>query len=904
MRYRITRLPLTIILSLLLMLPAITQAGNNDAAPVKNRPALSVALTPSGFLNVSASPTSGFSSVSCFGSSDGTAAVQATNGVFPYTYQWSNGSSSDNQFGLSAGVYTVTVTDLTGCSAVFTDTVGSPDSIIIQFSANTPPTCGGCNDGSVVANAFDGTPNYSFLWNNGFGSGPGTSSFNNNLSAGIYTVTVTDQNGCTKSNSVLLGSLPLSTTVNITNITCNGFGDGMAMAAPVGGTAPYTYNWSNGATMPSISGLVSGVYSVTVTDNVGSTSSAIGIVAQAPPMGLTAVVISQPFPIGSANGIAQATGTGGLPPYSFVWSTGFSATSNAISTLTGLVAGTYTVTMTDNNGCSNVSSVILQTPGSGLSVNVNATDVTCPGGNDGSATPVVTGGTTPFTYLWSNGSSQLTINNLSAGIYTVTVSDQTGATTVGNATVTSPTPIFITSTSMPPTCGNSNGSITASASGGAGGFSYLWATGATGTTISGLAAGNYTVTVTDANGCTQVGVEPLSSTGTCTTEFFPVHCGATLTTLGDYLYYQGVPGATNYRYQITATGFSTVFVRGFAVSNLRMSLVPGIQLGTTYNVSIAAFVNGSWGNYGNSCAITTPSNVPATQLAPSSCNVTVSTLNQWLFCNPVQGADNYRYEVTNSSGFSQTYTRGYAATSFRIGFVPGISYNTTYNVRVAASLNGSFGSYGPTCTVTTPATTPTTQLNTASCGVTLTSWSTYLGYSSLPGATNYRYEVTTTGFSTVRVRNAPSPVFRFDWIQGVQPNTTYNVRVAAFVGGAWGNYGNSCTVTTPNLPILRLGFFDQEELPESVDALAPGLSVNVFPNPNDGAFSITGQAQKQLFLQVFDLSGRVVVEQTQLPTDGNYTWELQLPAHLRSGIYFVKVASGDHSEVKKVVVRK
>lgn len=730
---------------MLFSFPALAAEGEAPSSKISARPVLAISTTSSSSLTVAATPTAGWTSVSCFGSSDGFAGVSPQGGVMPYTILWSNGFTGELQPNLVAGVYTATVTDMTGCTVVFTDTVPTPDSISSSFPLITNPSCGGCNDGSFTLSASGGTGPLSFAWSNGVNQ----TSSQSNLPIGNYVVTITDGNGCTNSDNItLIVSGALSVSANVVNqVSCNGFSDGSASAS-------------------------------------------------------------------------------------------------------------------------------------------------------------ASGGVTPYTYIWSNGASGATASGLTAGTFTVTVTDQGGATTATSVIVTEPVATALSFTTSPESCSGNDGSIQASASGGSSPFTYNWSNGAITSSISSLTTGTYTVTVIDANGCTQTGTEVVTQSGVCTTSFLSVHCGATMSSLGDYLYYNGIAGATNYRYQIVGPGLNTVHVRGYGANNLILSHVSGVQLASTYTISIAAFVAGQWLGYGPTCSISTPANVPTTQLLTSSCNVTVTSLSQWLFCTGVPGADNYRYEVTGSGGFSQVYTRGYGSTSFRIGFVSGISYNTTYNVRVAASINGSFGAYGPTCTVTTPGSTPTTQLNTAFCNATLSSWQTYLSYPTIPGATNYRYEVTGTGFNTVRVRNAPSPVFRFDWIAGVQPNTTYNLRIAAYIGGAWGNYGTSCTVTTPNIP-LRIGFFDQVE---AVELEEPAESTNsfdlkVFPNPNTGSFVVGGQANDLVQLQVLDATGRMVMKSENLPVGGIFRWAVELPGHLGAGLYFIQGQSGDQTVVAKVLVQ-
>lgn len=181
-------------------------------------------------------------------------------------------------------------------------------------------------------------------------------------------------------------------------------------------------------------------------------------------------------------------------------------------------------------------------------------------------------------------------------------------------------------------------------------------------------------------------------------------CGVVLTTLADDLFSYPVEGATNYRYEVkhAATSFTSVYTRGANDNLFRMSLVSGVTTSKIYTVSVAAFVGGAWQSYGLVCNVQTP--VPATQLASSSCNVSIPKMATNLACVAVSGATNYRYEVVNTAlGYNQVYVKGSSNTLFRMNYLSGIQFNTTYTIRVAAMVGGLWGAYGPACTVTTPA---------------------------------------------------------------------------------------------------------------------------------------------------------------------------------------------------------
>ena len=506
------------------------------------------------------------------------------------------------------------------------------------------------------------------------------------------------------------------------------------------------------------------------------------------------------------------------------------------------------------------------------------------------------------TNVWSTGVTADSIVVSTAGTWTVTSTNACGTSQdVVTTTLGGPT---ISLSTTPEVNFGSNGSVTSTVSNGATPYTYSWSNGSTSANLSGLAAGVYTVTVTDASGCTKVAQATVASNNTGGPAIVTSFCGATLNALSDYIFYASVSGATNYRYQIISGSFNVVHVRGFAAPSFQMTSVPGIQYNTTYSVQVAALVNGNWTTYGPVCSIATPPAAPTTTLGTSSCGITLNSLGEWLYINSVPGAANYRYRVT-AGGFSQVYTRGYQWTNFKLSFIPGISYNTTYNVEVAAFIDGSWGPYGSACQVTTPSNVPLTQMVSSQCNITLSSWNQYLFYQGVPGADNYRVEITNTGsgFNTVYVRGYQWTTRRFDWASNnYLPNTTYNVRVAASVNGTWGSYGPVCTITTPATPQPRLAvaFESNESNKEKATQ-----ELTLFPNPAHDQVWLQGgwETNESVTLQVFDLTGkRILIQNLEVEAAGN-------PIHLSvdgfsPGLYLVQVQREVSTQTVRLIVRQ
>lgn len=295
-------------------------------------------------------------------------------------------------------------------------------------------------------------------------------------------------------------SCDLNVNVTSTGLDCFGVNDGTATANPTGGSAPYSYLWSNGATTQSISNLSIGTYTVTVTDD--NTCQVSGSVTLAQPPGFN---LNFSHNDASCNGVCDAsidlTLSGGTPPYTFQWSNG--ATTEDIS---GLCTGNYTITIDDANGC---RAVILSdniSEPTALVTSTTAINSTCAEECDGSIDLTVSGGTPPYSYLWSNGATSEDVSNLCEGTHNVTITDANGCTAVEGQLLTDPDELIVSVTGNDIDChGNSTGSASASVSGGTGAYSYSWSSGQTVQSISNLAAGNYTVTVTDGNGCLAIG---------------------------------------------------------------------------------------------------------------------------------------------------------------------------------------------------------------------------------------------------------------------------------------------------------------------------------------------------------------------------------------------------------------
>ena len=439
--------------------------------------------------------------VSCFGGSNGTATVTPVGGTGTKTYLWSNGATTATATGLTAGTYNVTVKDANLCSTTITGiSVGTPADALGGNVSTTAVSCFGGSNGTATVSPSGGTGTKTFSWSNGAKTATATG-----LIAGTYSVTITDQNGCSSTIGDIVVSQPpaaLNGTPAVTNIACNGGSTGVASITPIGGTSPYTVEWNNGAKTQTITGLLAGTYSVTITDANSCTRTINNIMVTQPPvLNLTSAQTNVSCH-GGSNGVAAVTATGGAGGYTYLWNTGAKTAA-----ITGLTAGTYSVTVTDDNSCTKTINNINITQPDVIDGTTSTTSVSCFGGSNGSASVTAIGGAGGYSYSWSpSGGTAATATGLTAGNYSVTITDANSCTkTINDILVGGPTAV-LTATPFSQTdilCnGSATGSATVTAVGGTGTYTYAWSpSGGTAATATGLTAGTYTVTVTDSKSC-------------------------------------------------------------------------------------------------------------------------------------------------------------------------------------------------------------------------------------------------------------------------------------------------------------------------------------------------------------------------------------------------------------------
>lgn len=522
-------------------------------------------------------------SVTCFGLSDGSASVTISGGAAPFTYSWNDPSnqSTATASNLLAGTYEVTVVDSFGCEVVETVVVPQPDTLTAQVFGTIAADCFGALTGEASVMGMGGTEPYSYQWDDPANQ---ITEIATNLAAGSFVVEITDANGCTASDTAVLGqpqafaasvvvdqnvgcygedngqatvtatgnnlsyswnTTPVQTTATASNlpagtwvvtvsssqtcdttlsvtisepdslvliavenqsVSCNGGDDGIALVTQLGGTAPFTYQWddSNLQTTASATGLSIGIYNVVVSDT--NQCSATASVEITEPSAISiAVVIDSASCNGSSDAQIECIPSGGTPGYTYEWTPG-PVSGNP---LTGIPAGSYSVTVTDANNCTaELQNILVPEPAAMVLQLLSREDVSCYGFDDGSAEISVSGGTGPYSYLWNDPTSQATAlaGGLPPGTYNVDVTDANGCMAQWlNVIIEEPDTLVVTvSSTTPITCDyTTDGVAETQVTGGTMPYAYSWndEDNQTGGTAIDLGAGDYVVTVTDANGC-------------------------------------------------------------------------------------------------------------------------------------------------------------------------------------------------------------------------------------------------------------------------------------------------------------------------------------------------------------------------------------------------------------------
>lgn len=499
----------------------------------------------------------------CFGET-GALQVDFVAGKAPFNFSWSDGSMAPNLPNAPAGDYSVTVTDADLCVQTLDVSLSQPEPLLSGGLSHTPACPAEANGEAVFSGAGQGTPPYFLLWSNGANT-PAISG----IAAGNYQLTLSDANGCSLLETVVVTEFqaPQVNAVPV-NVSCNGQADGSITLDVLGGAPSLNYLWSNAESTQNIGNLVPGNYSLSLTFADGKCAQLFDfqITEQAPVV--LAATTSPPKCAGDANGVIQVQATGGVGPFQFHWSTGLN-----LPDLSGIMAGQYTVTVSDAAACTEVLTLQLGEPLPLISAGIQASSA-CPGEANGSAAFLgAAQGTPPYALHWSNNASTSNLGNIAAGNYQLSITDANGCTLVENIDVPAFLAPTIAENVVDVSCfGGNDGSIQVAVLAGSPGYDFVWSNGATSPKIENLPIGNYALTVTYANGfCAQMHnfqvVEPTPIV-LLDTILTPVKCfGANNGTLG----LSAGGGTPPYQYH-WASGQQTPALANLAAGNYALTL--------------------------------------------------------------------------------------------------------------------------------------------------------------------------------------------------------------------------------------------------------------------------------------------------------------------------------------------
>ena len=616
----------------------------------------------------------------------------------------------------------VTVTDQCGNNSTKEIELTLPEELTTSLSAN--PATIACNGGTTsITNTPDGgTAPYQYFWSN--------STNEQNLAdvtAGTYTVTVRDNNGCSVVESLeITQPNALTTSLSATSILCNGQTSNITNTV-AGGTPNYTYNWNNGSTTQNLEGVGGGTYSVTVTDANSCVATASVTVNE--PEELTSELSAGTIACNGSTTDITNTVSGGTTPITYEWNNGAN-TQN----LTGVVAGTYSVTVRDNNSCSVVREITITQPNV-LAVSVDAGSVAC-NGSTTTASAVVSGGTEPYEYQWSNSATTQTITDIIAGTYSVTVTDDNGCSTNAFTTITQPEELTVSISGPTSVCQNTTSTLTANVQGGTADFTYSWSNSATTSSITTpqlTTATEYSVTVTDANNCSasaSVNVEIGDTPGITIADVTPICVG------GNTMLQANVSNAGD-DYEVVWSSSDNGAGLPDILTTDAITVSPTDAGTYTYIVSLTATSCSDGQPYENStqvqllvnelptASITNNTNETAITCTITEISLTATGGNTYAWSNGVANAEN---NITSAGNYTVTVTDANECSNTA-------STTITEDVTVpAVSINNTTGTALLTCTTTT--------INVEATGT----GSSYLWSNEVTTATN---AITTGGTYTV-----------------------------------------------------------------------------------------------------------------------------------------------------------
>ena len=801
--------------------------------------------------------------ITCAGLNNGSISLTVTGGTGNKTYAWNNGATTASINNLSAGNYSVTVSDAAGCTASQSFAITAPQAISISGQANAV-ICFGDNNGQIQVSATGGTGNKSFNWSNG-AVGTGITG----LTAGSYTVTVTDEAGCSASQTFTVGS-PSAIVIsgNVDNVNCFGESNGSIGVSANGGSGEKTFTWSNGFNGAILNNAAAGLYTVTATDLAGCSAQASFTINQ--PAVLELNLTDLDIACGDVSGSAIVGPAGGTPGYDVNWSNG--QTGYSIENLT---PGNYSVSMTDNNNCQ-VSADFTITQTDNLVILLEVNHITCFGAANGSIDASINGGDQNYTLEWNNGATGYSLSNLLQGQYSLNVFDGSGCTGSANIVVEEPAALIVDIDANDISChGAGDGSAQAIILGGTAPYQIGWNNGQTSEQLNDLNAGNLTLNVVDAHGCTAQAAASIEE---------PSMLVANVIITGVETC-AGNDGSAEISVEGGVPGYSILWSNGATGNNLEAAAAGN------YNVAVTD-ANGCSLQMQAVITYECETVVPPTQLMAQFCNTSEFTLDGTLACDAVEGADQYMWRVSTPTGtiIIDEFT---ADNQLSMALIPDVDYSTTYVVGIKARVAGVWGPFGDYCSVSTESMDlPVTGILDADCGATISSWGVFIHATAIPNVLNYEWHITGDNYDWTAFTATPE----LEIVEAMMliPGESYMIEVRCALGaGVFTEWSTTC------------GFDIAIEM-NVADSIENTGIFNVYPNPGNGEVITIfndGYMSAHDAIQVNIIDGRgKQVEQFNIPANYGSTYRFEFNQRLASGFYVLVAQSGDKRIEKKLIV--
>lgn len=387
-------------------------------------------------------------------------------------------------------------------------------------------------------------------------------------------------------------------------------------------------------------------------------------------------------------------------------------------------------------------------------------------------------------------------------------------------------------------------------------------------------------------------------------------CGNTLNAINDAIFCDAVAGATDYEWEITDPSNNVhTFIRQNGIEYVRLSYFGLGDLNTVYSVRVRAHVNGIWGTYSTVCTVTTPASLPAVQLSSLSCNITLSDINDFFYCDDVLGADYYEWEFTDPSNNVTNYIRLNGTPNMKLSYAGLIAPDVEYDVRVRGNFGGQWGPYGNSCTITSPADALITQVTANDCGRVLASFTEIIYCDKVPGATYYQWKFEDASNTvTTYIRLNGTTNFKLAYINLPALNTQYDVQVRAKVNGVWQSYGPICQITSPSssaisladndpevLELVKIGVF-AEESTAGIEENNIFSNTIAYPNPFNDNLNVEFGNYEEKQITIYNSLGQVVMNLTT--SDAKLVLET---GDFTNGVYMMQVTSGNDSKVIRMI---